>query len=198
MKIAVIPARGGSKRIPRKNIKLFHGKPIIAYSIETAQSCGLFDEVYVSTDDNEISAVARSCHAKVIRRGASLANVGTQEVVADALLAISPPGQAIACCIYATAPLMCVDDLTRGLKELEFAHRPNGFAFSVGTKPLRDAAQFYWGLARAFMERRPLISPDSVMVPIDESRVCDINVDFDWQRAERLYKWHREREDHVA
>ena len=60
MKIAVIPARGGSKRIPRKNIREFCGKPIIAYSIAAAQQTGLFDQIVVSTDDEEIAAVARA------------------------------------------------------------------------------------------------------------------------------------------
>ena len=63
--IAIIPARGGSKRIPRKNIKLFFGKPIIAYSIEAALRCGLFDEVMVSTDDPEIGKIAQEFGAVV-------------------------------------------------------------------------------------------------------------------------------------
>ena len=63
--LAIIPARGGSKRIPRKNVKEFLGKPIIAYSIETALKSGLFDEVMVSTDDEEIAAIARQYGAKV-------------------------------------------------------------------------------------------------------------------------------------
>jgi N-acylneuraminate cytidylyltransferase len=65
MKLAVIPARGGSKRIPRKNIKLFCGKPIIEWSIEAAQQSGCFDQVVVSTDDAEIAEVARQCGAQV-------------------------------------------------------------------------------------------------------------------------------------
>lgn len=65
MKVAVIPARGGSKRIPLKNIKLFHGKPMIAYSIEAALSSGCFDKVIVSTDDHEIADVAKQFGAEV-------------------------------------------------------------------------------------------------------------------------------------
>jgi N-acylneuraminate cytidylyltransferase len=60
MKVAIIPARGGSKRIPRKNIKVFHGKPMIAYSIEAAVTSGCFDKVIVSTDDTEIAEVAKN------------------------------------------------------------------------------------------------------------------------------------------
>ena len=65
--LAIIPARGGSKRIPRKNIKEFMGRPIIAYSIEAAINSGLFDEVMVSTDDLEIAQIARECGAKVLQ-----------------------------------------------------------------------------------------------------------------------------------
>ena len=73
--LAIIPARGGSKRIPRKNIKPFMGKPIIAYSIEAALESGLFDEVMVSTDDEEIAAVAKQYGAKVpFMRSAEAAN----------------------------------------------------------------------------------------------------------------------------
>ena len=65
MRLAVIPARGGSKRIPRKNIKTFHGKPMIAWSIQAALGSGCFDEVWVSTDDAEIAQVAQEYGAKV-------------------------------------------------------------------------------------------------------------------------------------
>ena len=65
MKIAVIPARGGSKRIPRKNIKNFCGKPMIAWSIEAAKECGLFDHIFVSTDDAEIAEISKSYGASV-------------------------------------------------------------------------------------------------------------------------------------
>ena len=73
--LCIIPARGGSKRIPRKNIKPFMGKPIIAYSIEAALNSGLFDEVMVSTDDEEIANVAKKFGASVpFLRSAKTAN----------------------------------------------------------------------------------------------------------------------------
>jgi N-acylneuraminate cytidylyltransferase len=87
MRLAVIPARGGSKRIPRKNIKVFHGKPMIAWSIETAKLSGLFDQIIVSTDDSEISEVAKQWGAEVpFVRPASLSgdHAGTTEVIAHA------------------------------------------------------------------------------------------------------------------
>ena len=89
--IAIIPARGGSKRIPRKNIKPFMGKPIIAYSIEAALESGLFDEVMVSTDDEEIAMVARQYGAKVpFMRSAETANdyATTADVMLEVLLYI--------------------------------------------------------------------------------------------------------------
>lgn len=124
MKIAVIPARGGSKRIPRKNIKLFYGKPMIAWSVEAAKSSGLFEHVIVSTDDAEIAEVARQWGAEVpFMRPAELSNdyAGTTEVIAHATqwaMDQDWPVTAV-CCIYATAPFVQVSDLQRGLAVLE-------------------------------------------------------------------------------
>lgn len=87
MKIAVIPARGGSKRIPRKNIKSFHGKHMIAWSIEAARSSGLFDRIVVSTDDTEIAEVAKAWGAEVpFMRPEALSDdhAGTTPVIAHA------------------------------------------------------------------------------------------------------------------
>lgn len=120
MKIAVIPARGGSKRIPRKNIKSFCGKPMIAWSIETARESGLFDSIIVSTDDAEIADVARTYGAESpFIRPSDLSNdfAGTTEVVAHATQWALNEGlnlQAV-CCLYATAPLIQAKDLQNGL-----------------------------------------------------------------------------------
>lgn len=124
MKIAVIPARGGSKRIPRKNIKNFCGKPMIAWSIETAKMSGLFDHIIVSTDDSEIAGVAKQWGAEVpFMRPAELSNdyAGTTEVIAHAAQWAMDQGWQMnaVCCIYATAPFIHVDDLKRGLDMLE-------------------------------------------------------------------------------
>lgn len=119
MKIAVIPARGGSKRIPRKNIKLFCGKPMIAWTIEAAKSSGLFDRIIVSTDDAEISGVAKKWGAEApFMRPAELSNdyAATTEVVAHAAQWALDQGLDVeaVCCIYATAPFVLTDDLKRG------------------------------------------------------------------------------------
>lgn len=124
MNIAIIPARGGSKRIPRKNIKEFCGKPMIAWSIEAAMCSGLFEHIIVSTDDAEIAQIAKQWGAEVpFLRPPELSNdfVGTTEVIAHATqwaLAQGWPVTAV-CCIYATAPFVQVNDLKRGLEELE-------------------------------------------------------------------------------
>jgi N-acylneuraminate cytidylyltransferase len=135
MRVAIIPARGGSKRIPRKNIKEFCGKPMIARSIEAAHASGCFDRVVVSTDDSEIAEVARQYGAEVpFMRSAELSDdfTGTQPVIAHAINTLQTADDHpidLACCIYATAPFIQAEDLQAGLKQLQ-KQRAN-FAFSV-------------------------------------------------------------------
>ena len=185
--IAVIPARGGSRRVPGKNWKMFHGKPIIAYSIETALLSGLFEEVYVSTDSAKIAAIAIACGAKVIDRPCVLAQdeVGTQQVIADAIEAVNGQNLNLVCGIYPTAPMLTIHDLVRGRMALNW--HPTLFSFSVGTKPLHDAGQFYWGRPWAFTSDAKLFDQHTAMIPIEDHRVCDINTIEDWHRAEKLY-----------
>lgn len=124
MKIAVIPARGGSKRIPRKNIKDFCGRPMIAWSIAAAQASGLFEHIIVSTDDAEIAEIAKKWGAEVpFMRPVELSNdyAGTTEVIAHATKWALEQGWPVTavCCIYATAPLVQIDDLRRGMEALD-------------------------------------------------------------------------------
>lgn len=184
--VAIIPARGGSQRIRGKNWKLFHGKPIIAYSIETAIRSGIFDAVYVSTDSVEIMEIANRYGALTVSRQPDMAenHIGTQQVTGEALNQIGAHFD-LACCIYPTASMMSVRDLHRG--RLAMRKRDALFAFSVGTKPLCDAGQFYFGYPTAFKTHSPLFDTHSVMVPIDSNRVCDINTPDDWACAERMY-----------
>ncbi len=133
--VAIIPARGGSKRIPRKNLKLFNGEPMIVGSIRAALRSGLFDQVLVSTDDEEIAAVARAYGAQVpFLRPAELADdfTGTAAVIEHAVRTLQQQGQTYdyACCIYATAPLLQVRYLREGLHALE-QHPDKSFAFSL-------------------------------------------------------------------
>lgn len=133
-KLAIIPARGGSKRIPRKNIRSFCGKPIIAYSIETAIDSGLFDRIIVSTDDDEIAEVASRYGAEVpFIRPTELADdfTGTNAIVKHAIEWYRDNGSDIeyTCCIYATAPLLQSDFLKQGLEQLQSSNA--AYAFSV-------------------------------------------------------------------
>lgn len=123
-RIAIIPARGGSKRIPRKNIKPFLGRPIIAYSIEAAVAAGCFDEVMVSTDDQEIAQVATDLGARVpfLRTPATADDfAGTAEVLSEVLEEYAARNRhfSAACCIYATAPFVTADLLRSALEVLE-------------------------------------------------------------------------------
>ncbi len=126
MNLCLIPARGGSKRIPRKNIREFCGKPMIAWSIEAAEASGCFDHIIVSTDDEEIADVARQCRAEVpFMRPAELADdfAGTMPVVAHAVHWYLDQGQDLesVCCLYATAPFVKPDDIRQGLQMLTTA-----------------------------------------------------------------------------
>ena len=114
--LCIIPARGGSKRIPRKNIKPFMGKPIIAYSIEAALNSGVFDEVMVSTDDEEIAGVARQFGAAVpFLRSAETANdyATTVDVLLEVVNKYKEQGKVFdtICCLYSTAPFVTSDKL---------------------------------------------------------------------------------------
>lgn len=134
MKLAIIPARGGSKRIPRKNIKPFCGKPMIAWSIEAALESGCFDRIIVSTDDEEIAEVARQYGAEVpFMRPLALSDdhTGTIPVIRHAIETINSQGRAVeqACCLYATAPFIQAEDLRRGLEILQGSG--GDYAFSV-------------------------------------------------------------------
>lgn len=161
MRLAVIPARGGSKRIPRKNVKPFCGKPMIAWSIEAAQSSGCFDRVIVSTDDAEIADVARTWGAEVpFVRPASLSDdhTGTIPVIAHAVEWVRAHGQAPTevCTLYATAPFVRGQDLQQGLQMLldqggDYAFAVTSYAFPIqravritqaGRVQMFDPAQF--------------------------------------------------------
>lgn len=139
MNIAIIPARGGSKRIPAKNIKLFSGKPLIHYSIEAALNSGLFEQVIVSTDSEEIADIAQRAGATVpFIRPQSLSDdmVGTRPVTNHAIQYLLDQGlnPEFCCCIYATAPFLHPDYLVQGLQALQ-AQPDKAFAFSVTSFP---------------------------------------------------------------
>jgi len=124
MNIAVIPARGGSKRIPRKNIKLFHGLPVIAYAIKAAKESEIFDEVFVSTDDEEIAEIAMSFGATIPwMRSKDLSDdyATTVSVMQDAVKKLETNLVELEniCCIYPATPLLKPSFLSQGLEILE-------------------------------------------------------------------------------
>jgi pseudaminic acid cytidylyltransferase len=135
--LCVIPARGGSKRIPRKNVREFAGKPIIAWSIEAAHQAGCFDHIIVSTDDEEIAQVAKTWGADVpFIRPAELSDdmTGTIPVIAhatDEMDRRDGPYEKV-CCMYATAPFVRVQDLLQGKDRIDEGW---SFAFPVTEFP---------------------------------------------------------------
>ena len=144
MNIAIIPARGGSKRIPRKNIKLFHGKPMIAYSIEAAKKSGCFDKIIVSTDDQNIADIARELGAEVpFLRPADIADdhASTMDVMEHAIEWCQSHGlnAKFVCCIYATAPFITPASLQRGLTEMETNKFSYAFTATTFSFPIQRA-----------------------------------------------------------
>lgn len=157
---------------------MFHGTPIIAYSIEAADKSGLFDEIWVSTEDREIADVAWQYGAKWYPRPMALTtdDFGTQEVTAECLreLGRRPAWRPeYACCIYATTPMLRADDLVNGYNLMrvidDYAYVPGWFYFGRAE----------WFGVRSLTEPAPLV--------VGEERYIDINTEDDWKRAEEMY-----------
>jgi len=136
MNICIIPARGGSKRIPRKNIKMFHGKPMIVWSIEAALKSNCFGRIVCSTDDEEIADIARAHGAETpFLRPSSLSDdhTGTIPVVAHAIEFLIKEKIDLVCCIYATAPFIRREDIKQSLKKIKKEN--TDYCFSVTSYP---------------------------------------------------------------
>jgi N-acylneuraminate cytidylyltransferase len=186
MRLAIIPARGGSKRIPRKNIKLFGGKPMIAWSIEAAKQSECFDRIIVSTDDSEIAEVAISYGAEVpFMRPPELSDdhTGTTKVVAHAVdwhnknnnLNIASN----VCCIYATAPFIRAKDIAFGLSELEFSGAQYAFSVTSYAFPIQRAIRIN---SNKFVEMYQPQNFDSRSQDLEEA--YHDAAQFYWGRAE--------------
>jgi pseudaminic acid cytidylyltransferase len=156
MNIAIIPARGGSKRIPRKNIKVFAGKPIIAYALEVAMRSKLFDHIIVSTEDQKIRNVAKQLGAEVpFYRPKKLSDdyTGTVPVIRHAIQECEALGwkSANVCCIYPCNPLLSIRSLLEGYKNLK--KYPAKYVFPVAEfdSPIQRAIhRSASGLSRPF------------------------------------------------
>lgn len=155
MRLGLIPARGGSKRIPRKNIRPFFGRPIIAHSIEAALAARTIDRVIVSTDDEEIAAVARAAGADVpFMRTPELSDdhATTLAVIADAIERVEAEGVAVdaVCCLYATAPFVTAHDLDTAFDLLDGGNISYVFAATEYAYPIQRALRLRNGRPEMF------------------------------------------------
>lgn len=144
MKIALIPARGGSKRIPKKNIKEFCGQPMIAYSIKAAKEANCFDHIIVSTDCEEIAKVAKEYGAEVpFIRPDDLSDdyATTMDVIKHCVQYYENKGETIEslCCLYATAPFVRPADLLKGLELLQADNVQYAFSATAFSFPIQRA-----------------------------------------------------------
>lgn len=183
MNIVVIPARGGSKRIPRKNIKLFCGKPIIAHTIEKALSSQYVDSVVVSTDDEEIAEVSRSYGATTpFIRPKNLADdfTGTTPVVRHAIQTLIDEGVAInyCACIYATSPLLSTEVIDTSFRTLA-SNKQLDYVFT--------AARFSFPIQRAILK-----TSSGGVKPFDEYAITQRSQDLEpaYHDAGQLYWGH--------
>ncbi|MDA8912008.1 pseudaminic acid cytidylyltransferase [Pseudomonadales bacterium] len=163
MKICIIPARGGSKRIPRKNIKQFYGKPMIAYSIDAALSSGCFDRVIVSTDDLEIADISRDFGAETpFIRPALISDdhTGTTLVVSHAIEWLQRDGAIPeqVCCLYATAPFVSHADIAEGQKLLDKTGCDYVFSVTSYAFPIQRAIRISEG------SRVEMFQPENISV----------------------------------
>ena len=211
--VAIITARGGSKRIPHKNIRDFCGKPIISYSIEAALSSDVFDEVMVSTDDEAIASIARSFGAAVpFMRSAESANdyASTDDVIAEVLRTYEAGGTRFDrfCCIYPTAPFVTAEKLKNAMALLDqaesvmpvvaFSYPPQrGIILENGRirrkyqdleKMYHDCGQFYACRTDAFFRDGTTDVDDLVPMIMPEMEVQDIDTEEDWAIAELKYR----------
>lgn len=190
LKIAIIPARGGSKRIPRKNIKNFCGKPIIAYSISAAKESGVFDKIIVSTDDPEIAEIAGKLGAEVpYIRATDIADDITpiKDVMRDAISWYRKNNLPVSyiCCVYATAPFVEAAAINQGWQAIKSDENTN-FAISVAkfSYPIQRALKIKQDgkLAMAQPEHNLTRSQDLEPMYHDAAQ-------FFWARSDAMMKY---------
>jgi pseudaminic acid cytidylyltransferase len=224
MNICIIPARGGSKRIPKKNIKLFHGKPLIAYSIENAKKAEIFDTIVVSTDSEEIAKTAIQYGAEVQIRPAHLANdmAGIGEVVEYVLSEYK--GYEYMCMLLATAPLLDYRYLIKAYEKLKnsdavYAISAVEFEYPIfrGFEIVNNRIKMFWpqnyfkrsqDLPKAYrdagafsftaLKRKPksniVFSEDALPVILPKYMGVDIDTIEDFEMAELIYEGMKRRE----
>lgn len=180
---AIFPARGGSARIPRKNIRPFCGKPMLEWATEAAEASGLFDYGVVSTDDQEIAELAEDLGCSVCWREPDDGSTGTQEIAALTIQAYPDIEQA--CVIYPCSPMLRGQDLVTAHRML--TPRVQWVISWLDAEGIdADAGCFYWGRAWSFLQRNPLTERPAYW-PADPARFIDINTFADWARAESMF-----------
>jgi pseudaminic acid cytidylyltransferase len=191
MKIAIIPARGGSKRIPRKNVKPFAGLPMIAHSLRAAAESGLFDHILVSSEDDEILTVGQVYGGEPLRRPPELADdhTATIPVIRHAINWAEAQGWTLdaVCCIYATAPFVRAADLREGWHllqqpSMDFAFAATTFPYPVFRGLLREGQ----GVRMIFPEHFPTRSQDLPEALHDAGQFYWGSVRA-WKEEERLF-----------
>jgi len=178
---AIFPARGGSVRVPRKNIARFKGKPMLQWPIEAAEASGLFDYGVVSTDDQEIAALAEELGCSVCWREPDDGTTGTQEIAALTIEAYPDIEQA--CVIYPCSPMLTGRDLVLSLQQL--TPRVQWVVSWLEDDDV-DAGCFYWGRSWSFLQRNPLTERQARYMA-DPRRFIDINTFDDLARAEAMF-----------
>lgn len=180
-RVAIFPARGGSVRVPRKNIAPFMGKPMLQWPIESAKASGLFHEIIVSTDDAEIATLARLLDCDVHMRTPDDGSVGTQEIAGRVLDA--RPEVDEACVIYPCSPMLLPADLLAAHARLHTLPMP---PFVMSTIGHTDVGCFYFGLAASFRSRKSL-EICAYRMNVDANRFIDINTPADLAQAESMF-----------
>ncbi len=183
MRVAIVPARGGSVRVPRKNVAPFAGKPMLQWPIDAARVSDLFDVIVISTDDQEIADLAPSLGCSVHWREPDDGTMGTQELAA-VVLGSEALGEADeACVIYPCSPMLRARDLVLSRQMLK--PRVQWVVSWLEDEDV-DAGCFYWGRAWSFLQRNPLTERQA-HYPADPRRFIDINTWDDLARAESMF-----------
>ena len=214
MNIAIIPARGGSKRIKNKNFKNFFGRPIITYSIDLAKKSKLFSEIIVSTDNKKIMKISKKQGATILfKRPKYLSkdNAPIIDVIAHSIkrlrkLRLKPSN---VCCIFPVSPLIKKNTLKKSLqilknKRLNYVfpvtkntHSNQNQLFVSKNKTLLknkkenkffDAGQFYWGRAKAWENKIEIFSSKSGVIELNSKKTIDVNYISDWNRLKTIFK----------
>ena len=218
MKIAILPARGNSRRIKNKNIKQFFGKPIIYYSIKEAKKTKLFDKIVVTTDSKRIKNISLKLGANIAvnrNKKLSMDKVGVVEVVKNTInylekKKIKPD---FVCCIFPASPLIEFNNIIKGYKQLIKTKKDFIFAgkqvndknqklFFIKNRKLNfiknknisknyfvtDAGQFYWAKKTTWMKNKTTFTKNSSFLTLSQFRSQDINTQSDFEISKLLFK----------